>query len=873
MDEELREHIRNRADDLVRGGLSRAEAERRARIEFGSVESFKEQVRNVFWETRLENCFRDFRYALRSLRRDRRFALTAIFTLALGIGSTSVVFSVVYNGLLRPFPYKDAARLTTFSLHDVQDAALQEPGRGDRGGFTAPEFLEWRRESRTFEDMIGFMTKDLSLATSNATIQIHAAFVTPNTFQFLGVAPLLGRSIGPDDAKPNAPPVFAMNYRLWKKQFSGDRKILGKSFVVEAVPRTLVAIMPPRFQINPEGSDIWIPTTPNPSDSVMSANAAEPMHFWWPLGRLKPNANLQMAAADLNLIAQRLAKAFPDLYPPQFTIIPRPFVDVVVGNFKGMLYALAAAVAMLLLITCTNVANLLLARATTRRREMAIRTAIGASRSRLTLQLLMESLVLAAAGTVMGTLLAAWGLRGILAVIPPATLPEEAAITLNSTVLLFALGAGVLTAGWCGLVSAFHAMRGELKSALASGGKGLQDTGNGRLRGVLVVAEVALSMVLLSGAGLMARTLHALTQVTLGFDPSHLLVTELSFPNGKYRSEEERRSLFQRLLGNVASSPGVVAAGLTASLPVYGGPGSDIEIPGRGHAGRWTVETDLCSDGLFRTLGIGLVRGRLLTEADVLSARRVTVIDELFAHTFFGQIDPVGQNVRFKVFNLIPDAPHDANFEIVGVVTTTRNHGLRDSSWPQAYLPYTTFATAGANILIREATGGVPIAKQVQDAIWSVDPGISLVETVPVRTYLQNYDFAAPEFGFAALGAFAGIGLVLAAVGIFGLMAYTVSLRTHEIGIRVALGARQSGILKLILSRGFRLVAIGIVIGLFASYVLTRFLAGQIWGIPADDPGAFAAGALLAIFAGLTACFLPAWRATKVDPIAALRCE
>jgi predicted permease len=874
LDKELCFHLERQIADYLAAGMSAEEARRRAQLEFGGLERVKEDVRDTRWETHLDNLFRDLRYAFRTLRRDRRFALVAIFAIALGIGSSSVVFSVIYNGLLRPFPYRDAHRLMTFYVHDIQDANRQEAGRGDRGGFTSAEFLNLQEQSQAFEDIIGFMNRDVSCANGQATLQLHAALVTPNTFQFLGVDPLLGHSIIPEDAKPAAPPVFAMNYRLWQKRFNADPKIVGTSFLVGGVPRTLVAIMPPRFQIDPEGSDIWMPSTPSPSDSGTSKNAAEPMHLWWPLGRLKPGLNPQAVSSDLNLIAQRLARAFPDLYPPQFTMVTRPFVDVVVGSFKSTLYALAGAVAMLLLITCTNVANLLLARATTRKKEVAIRASIGASRGRLVRQLLLESFMLAAAGTLVGCLFAYWGLKGFLTVLPGGTLPKEAAITLNPAVLLFALCVTLFTALLCGLVSAIHSLRGELHSRLVGSGKGPGgDIGKGSLCSGLVIAEVALSIVLLIGAGLMMRTLYALTHVNIGFNPSNVVVTELTFPNGISRTANEKRLFFQQALRRVTSNPGVISATTTASLPPYGGPGSDVEVPGRSHSEQSRALMDLCSEGFFRTLGIRLLRGRLLSEDDMASAQRVAVVDETLARSFFDEDDPVGQKIKFKVLDLIPDAPHDTYFEIVGVVSSIRNRGLRDSPMPQAYLPYTTFGTPGGNILVRTAEDPLLAAKVVHEAIRSVGRDVSLTDTSSLETYLQRFDYASPQFGLVTLGSFAGIGLLLVTVGIFGVMAYTVSLRAHEIGIRMALGARQGSILKMILAKGVRLVAAGIIIGLFASYGLTRFLASQVWGISTTDPWTFAGVAMLAVCVGLAACLLPAHRAARVDPLVALRYE
>ncbi len=881
MDAELRFHIETFADDLVRNGVPPQEAQRRARIEFGGIERVKEEGREARGANFIESLAQDIRYAFRSLRKDRRFASISILALALGIGSTSAVFSVIYNGLLRPFPYKDASRLTTFSLHDIQGAGLQEAGRGDRGGFTSAEFVILREQSHAFEDMIGLMGDEMSYTSDQETLQLHAALVTSNTFQFLGVEPYLGRSIVPEDAKPAVPQVFAMNYKLWQKHFNGDPKIVGTSFVIGGMTRTLVAIMPLRFQIGAggcddcfEGPDIWIPSNPNPNDSGISINAAEPMHLWAPLARLRPGITQQAASSDLYLVAQRLAKSFPALYPPQFTMVIRPYVDVVVGNFRAMLYALAAAVAMLLLVTCTNVANLLLVRATTREKEMAVRASIGASRIRLIRQGLTESFVLAVAGAMAGCLFAYWSLKGFLLVLPSGTLPRESAISLNPAVLLFALGISVSTALLCGLVAALRSPRGDLLSRLAGSGKAAGgDIQGEKLRAALVIGEVALSIVLLMGAGLMLRTLFALTHVNPGFNTSNVLVTELSLPSGRQWTGGEKKLFFESVLRSVTALPGVASAAVTASLPPYGGPGSDVEIAGQTRSERWSTQMDLCSDGYLRTVGIRLLRGRLPSETDIASARRLVVVDENLARSFFGDLNPVGQKLKFKVLDLIPDAPHDTYFEIIGVVNSIKNRGLRDSSEPQAYLPYTLFGTPGGNVLVRTAGDPRLMVKSVHDAIRSVDRGVSMTDTSSLETYLQRIDYAAPEFGLVTLGAFAGIGLLLVTLGIFGVMAYTVALRVHEIGIRMALGAQKGSILKMVLTKGVHLIAGGIVLGLFASYVLTRFLSSQIWGISPTDPWTFCIVPVLSLVIGLAACYLPARRAMRVDPMVALRYE
>ena len=874
LDAELRFHLDRQIADNLAVGMSAQEARRQALLTLGGLERVKEEVRAAHWETRLENLLRDFHYAFRSLRKDYRFAATTILALSLGIGASTVIFSIIYNGLLRPFPYKNASRLMTFSIHDLQSPDAQGSGRGDRGGFTSAELLTFQQHRAAFEDLIGFMSEEVSFSNGQDTLQVHAARVTPNTFQSLGVEPLLGRSIIPEDASPGQTLVFAMNYRLWQQHFGGDPKIVGSRFSIGGANRTLVAIMPPRFQINPEGSELWIPTLPNLADSAIPMNAAEPMHLWWPVGHVREGLQTQAVSNDLNLIAQRLAKSFPELYPPRFAVVPQPFADVVVGNFRSTLYALMGAVAILLLITCTNVVNLLLARASTREKEIAVRLTVGATRARLIGQLLFENFLLALAGAVVGCLFAYWGLRGFLLMLPAGTLPAEAAINLNPTVLLFALAMTVFAALLSGVVPTVRSLRGDTWSRLATGNKGTGGHAQGqRLRSALVVAEVALSIVLLVGAGLMIRTLFALTRVDLGFQPSDMLVTEVSFPDGRSRTAQEKKVYFEQGFQRLASLPGVLEATTTASLPPYGGPGSDIELAGQASPAQASVRLDLCSTGFLRTIGLQLLRGRFLSPSEIASAQTVVVIDETFARSFFGESDPIGRKIKFKVLDLIPDAPHNAYFEIIGLVSSIKNRGLRDSPAPQAYLPYTTFATPRATILVRTSTDPRLLENSVHQAIRSVDTRVSLSDTAPLTTYLARFDYASPEFGITAFGAFAGIGLLLASLGIFGLMAYAVALQTHEIGIRLALGARQANILVMTTIKGMRLVLLGIAMGLFGSYFLTRLIASQVWGISPTDAWTFAGVALLVISSGLLACYIPARRASKLDPLVALRYE
>jgi predicted permease len=874
LDDEIRFHLDQQIEENIANGMTPKEARSAALRSMEGLELHKEECRDTRRVSWIGDALYDVRFGARTLRKNPGFTAIAVLTLALGISASTVVFSVIYNGLLRPFPYQDASRLTTFSIQDLRNTHVSENGPDSRGALTGDQLIGFQQQSNSLQDIAGFMNADVFCENGEMTLHLQAAYVTSNTFQLLGVGPLLGRSIIPEDANRSAYPVFAMNYHLWQKRFNSDPKIVGTSFVIDGLPRTLVAIMPPRFQI--DGDDIWIPSDPIPGDSGISKNAAEPNRVWWPLGRLRPGVNSRAASRDLTAIAERLAEISPSHLPPQFTtVVTRPYIDVVIGGFKSTLYALGGAVAMLLLITCTNFANLLMARGSTREKEIAIRASLGASRGRLIRQFLVETLSLATVGAVTGCLFAYWGIKGILAVIPAGTIPKEAVITLNPSVLIFASCVAALTALLCGLVVALYGLRGELNLRLTQTGKGagLSRRG-GKFRAGLVVAEIALATTLLVAAGLMMRTLLALTHIDLGFNPANILVTELSFPNGAFPTPEGKKVFLQQALQRIVSSPGVIAAASSISLPPYGGPGSDLEIPGQPDTRPSRVAMDLCSEGFFQTLGMHLLRGRLFAEADMASsAQRVAVVDEVLARRFFPASDPVGREIKFNVLDLIPDAPHGTYFKIIGVVGSIKNYGLRNPAIPQAYLPYTTFGTPGGNILVRSAGKPLSMAKEVHDSIESVDRDVSLTATSSLETYLQTFSYASPEFGFVTFGSFAGIGLLLVNVGIFGLMAYNVSAQTQEIGIRIALGAQQVSILKMILAAGSRLIAAGILIGLSASYGLTRFLSRQVWGVTTTDHGTFTAVAILAAFTGLAACYIPARRATRVDPMVALRNE
>ncbi len=869
LDAELRFHLEQRVRDYVASGVSPEEARRRANLDFGGLEQIKQDCREARVENHVEDFLRDFQYAVRSLAKDRRFALIAIFALALGIGATTVMFSVIYNVVFDPFPYRDFGRSVVFNIRDLTSTA----DNSGRNHYTMPEFLAIREQNHVFEDIIGNYQLDVLYADGKGTRRLHGGYVTVNGFDFLGVPPLLGRTFSADDVKPGAPFVFVMNYRLWQTEFHGDPKILGTTFFLNDKPRTLIGIMPKRF--NGYDAGVWLPMglTPGADGTVFPFKDATMI---WTLGRLKKGVNLEAAAADLDDIVHRLSQANPgDLYPQRFAVMTRTLLDYVVGDFKNNLYALLAAVFMLLLIACSNVANLLLARATAREREIAVRASLGASRGRLVRQLLVESSVLAAAACVVGCLFAYVGMKGLMAIVPRGPIPEETVIGLNPAVLLFALAMAVLTTLICGLAPALHAVGGNLQPRMAGGGKGTGGgSRHGKLRSGLVIGEVALSIILLTGAGLMMRSFFALTHIDVGFDPEKMLYVRLTTVRDHSDvSAAEKKQFFDQVLQRVRALPGVVTATESLDLPPLGGSGVEISILGKTPGQHQESMLELCSKDYFQTLGFGLLRGRLLSETDIDAVRSVVVINQAFARAYFADENPLGQKIRFNDFDQLPGAPHNTDFEVIGVVSDLKNRGLQEPPAPEAYLPHSITGLGTRFLLVKTAVDPNALLASVQREIWTVDPQVAVASIGSVRSIMSDEVYTRPRFGLLSMTAFAGIGLALVVIGILSVMAYTVALQTHEIGIRMALGAQHSNVLAMVLWDGLRLISAGVVIGVLASLGLTRFLAGQISGVSVTDPWTYCGVVILFLGVSVLASLLPARRAAGIDPLVALRYE
>ena len=840
----------------------------------------------------LEQLLQDVRFGLRMLRKSPGFTAVAILTLALGIGASTVVFSVFYNLMFNAFAAKNASRLVVPVL---QNADLVGPADDNLQllSLDLEDLDAIREQNQVFENVAAYRTSLIVLASDGVqTYQFYYGGVTSDAFDFYGVPPLLGRGIIPDDGRPGAPAVFVMSYKTWKGVFNSDPAILGKNFTIDGESRTLVGVMPPRFQAFGPLQQIWIPITW--SRGTPRSNDAAQVYL---LARLKPGVSLQTASVNLDVLVKQIAALHPDGFPKHFTARVQSASDALLGPFgiggvratgfnpdmKHLLYNLLAAVMMLLLIACSNVANLLLARATVREKEIAVRSALGATRGRMVRQLLVEGLVLAIPACALGCFFAVFGMKAVAAALPQkgfvggAFFGGETVIGLDPAVLLFAVGVTLLTTLICGLAPAVHVARGDLQPHLVGSGKDLRSNfRHGVFRAGLVVGEVALSVVLLIGAGLMIRSLFLLTRVDLGFNPQNVLIAYFS-PKGLNQGVDmarlgspQRQVILRQVVGRLKQLPGVADVSIEDALPGYspsGGP--EVTVPGATRAE--PAGFVRCDENLLRVLELRLTQGNWLSSGDIQRGQYVAVINQKLAHDFFGDENPVGQQLTAKAFKIPNQPPQDAYFQIVGVIADVKSRGLQQPALPMAFIPYTI--DRAYFLLLKTTVEPSSLKHFVQEQVWAVDHEEVFWILEPVKAFLQKFTYAIPELGVTAFAPLAGIGLLLVVVGVFSVMAYTVSLQTHEIGIRMALGAQQAGILKMILGKGARLIMAGIVVGLLASYWLTRFLASQIWGVSTRDPWTFAGAGTLIVLVGFVACLLPARRAARVDPMISLRCE
>jgi putative ABC transport system permease protein len=795
----------------------------------------------------------DFRLALRRLRQAPGFTAVAVSTLALGIGACTAIFSVVNSVLLRPLAYPESERLVV-----IRETCLP---KFPEFSVAPGNYFDWRAQSTSFEELAALRRSSFNLTGRGEPARVTADAVTVNYFSMLRVRPAIGRDFTEGDIASGRAQIAILTHGFWLRQFGGRPDGLNETVQLDGQTFTIVGVMPPGFQ--PGGRAALFVPVPYTDDKENHGG-----HYIRVVGRLKPGVSVEQARSELSLIAERLAKQYPDSNTG-WGIKLTPMLESTVGEVRTVLYSLLGAVGFLLLIACANVANLLLARATSRAREIAVRTALGANRTRIVRQLLTESVLLALLGGALGVGLAWWGTKALLS-FAPNILPRASEISLDARALgvtcVLALATGIAF----GLVPAIQATRINLNETLKESSRGASEGRHRqRLRGMLVVGEVAIALVLLVGAGLLIRSFARLHEVDPGFRPADALAIDLSLPEKKYGDAPKQSAFVDEMLARLAALPGVQSVGASHVVPFTG---SDYVL-GFSIAGRPpdalgqepSTNYYAATPDYFRAMGIPLLRGRFFDERDRAGAPRVAIINESMAKQYFPGEDPIGQRIN------VTNGPETWR-EIVGIVGDTKHYRLDGETTLQTYEPFAQQPFDFLTVVVRTAGPAADLPAAIRTAIFSVDADQPIAGVRPLSALLAN-SIARQRFAMLLFAVFSGIALLLSAIGIYGVMAYSVTQRTGEIGIRMALGAQRRDVLRLILLQGGRLVGLGLAVGIAGSLVLTRFLAAMLFGVTAHDPLTFAAIALLLACVAALACLVPARRATKVDPLIALRAE
>jgi len=809
----------------------------------------------------MEAILKDIRYAIRGLLKNRSFTAVAVLTLALGIGANAAIFSVVNAVLLKPLKFQDPDRLVII----WEEASFA----GFPRNTPAPgNYLDWKAQNQSFEDVAATAETSFNLTGNGEPERIAAEKVTHTFFPLLGVQPLIGRAFTLDEVKAGSDKVAILSYELWQSRYGGKTEVLNSSIQLNGEQYTVIGVLPRAFQFITKEPRLWVPLALDP---VETRNA----HYLSVVARLKPGVTLTQAQADMNNIMQRLGRDFPnETFGGKLGAVVLPFREQVAGNVKGSLLMLLVAVSFVLLIACANIASLLLARAASRRREIAVKTALGASRLRIVRQLLTESLILSLTGGLIGLLLAYWSFSFLQRLIP-AGLSLSTNLKLDGPVLLFAFGVSIVTGIVFGLAPALHAARIDLNEALKQSGGRTSLSSGAKLRSATVVFQVALSLVLLVGAGLLIQTLVGLVKQYSFLEPEQVLTLRTQLPDSKYKDTPQRSNFYKQVLDRVQALPGVVSAGYSTSVPLAwkGGTsgfypeGAKDPIPGMSYdSNHRQVSADY-----LKTLKTGLRQGRYFDEHDNAHSMKVAIINETMARQYWA-----GQNVlgrRFKLGDPNEDVPW---ISIVGVVADVRQMGLDEPVKAEMYFPYSQVDTqpwfAPRDLAIRTTGDPLTLVNNVREAVRAVDPD-QPISNVAVLSDLLGEEAAQRQMGMILLSAFAVLALILASLGIYGVLAYFVAQHRNEIGVRLALGATPLKMLWLVIRKGMGLSLIGVVVGVFASFALTRLMRSLLFGVGANDPLTFVAVPLVLLVVSLLACWIPAKRAAKVDPIAALRYE
>ena len=855
LEEELQFHLERDIEQKIKDGMRPEDARHAALRAFGGVDQSKEECRDARGVGPLENTLRDISYSTRVLLKNYAFTIVVVLTLALGIGANTAIFSFANGILLRPLPYPQSDRLAV-----LDETALK---RGiESMSVSYPNFLDWREQNTVFQDIgLHFGTHRFSLSGAGEPVEINGSRITQGLFEILRVSPILGRAFTADEDRPQQDAVVILGYDLWQKNFSGDPNILGQKLVLSNRPRTIVGVMPRGFRF-PEVSELWVPMALTPQMFTRTDHGLNA------IARLKDGVTFEEAQAEMHNIAARIEQQNP-VTNEGLGVKVMSLHENLAGDYREALLILLGVVGCVLLVACVNVANLMLARATARQKEFALRAALGASRWRIVRQLLIESLLLAMVGGAIGFALSLWALNLLLRAIP-GQLPFWMNFTIDLRVLAFTLGITLLTGLIFGAVPALQTSRVDLNDTLKEGGRGAIGF-RGRSRSLLVVTEIALSLVLLVGAGLMIQSFLRLRQVNIGLDAKNVFTATVALPRAKYTEDEQRITFFKQLLEQVRTIPGVEAAGATSTLPLSGNNwGRSLTVEGYpvmsvGQAP--IIQHTLATPGYFQTLGITLIAGRDFTDADTAGSPKVTIVDERLARHYWPNDSPVGKRIRFG-----PPEDNEPWHTIVGVVRTVRHQRMQEDTRESVYLPYRQIPINELTLVARTTADPHELTAAVRRAVAQIDRDqpvsqIATMEEVVAESIWQ------PRLYATLFAVFAGGALILALIGIYGVMAFLVQTRTHEIGVRMALGATARDVFKLIVGRGMKLTVFGVIIGVAGAIGLTRLMHSLLFNTSATDPFTFIGISILLSLAAFFACYIPARRAAKVDPLIALRYE
>jgi putative ABC transport system permease protein len=863
MDAELRFHMETYAEELLRQGVAHEEALRRARIEFGGVERAKEECREARGVSFLETLLQDLRYGVRALAKSPGFTAIAVLTLALGIGANAAIFNVVNATLLQPLPIREGSRLVVIWISNLEHG-------WSRIGPAGQDYLDWKEQSKSFDDLFMFEHGTGTVTAPGAPEQVAGLRVTANFGDFFGIKPVAGRTFRLEEGAGRHN-YAVLGYGYWQRKFAGDPTVLGRSMTLNGEEYTIIGVLPPDFAaLFP--ADLVVPFD---TDWIKRADSDLGV-----FGRLKPAGTLKQASGEMSVIAGRIANTRPSR--KGFGVVLVPLQDARLEYLRPALLVLLGAVGFVLLISCANVGNLMLARSLARQREISIRMALGAGRLRLIRQFLTESTILALLGGGVGALLALWSTH-LLAIFVPSRIPVPNAadkvtlpgIHMTGKAFAFTIVVSLLTGIVFGLIPALQSLHCNLNETLKEGGRGFVSSLRGnRTRSTLVIVESALAFVLVIGAGLMIKSFWHLLQANPGFRPDHLLTLRIKLPadakDSQYREPRNQADTFHRFLTSVEAVPGIQAAALTEIVPL-----SQDEMD-MGYflvkeAAPLAVGEHLAADyrditpNYFATMGIPLIKGRIFSQQDNLDRPKVVVIDETLARRFFPNEDPVGKHLQ------VPDATRPAR-EIVGVVGGVRDTGFDQQPRPTIYFPSLQSPDQTMSLVVRTLLPPGTILPAIKSAIWSVDRNQPVFDVKSMDEIISG-NVSAQRLAFLLLGVFAFLALALAAIGIYGVTSYLVNERTHEIGVRMALGAQPLDVSRLVLGHGAKLVAIGVFAGAVAALALTRLLTNLLFGVSASDPWTFVGVGMLLIVVAVVASYVPARRATRVDPLVALRYE